>query len=591
MIKTLHKAVVESIKELYDTVITTEEISIQKTKKEFEGDFTLVVFPFTKLSKKKPELTAEELSNKLKEKTNIIASTQIIKGFLNITFHDEVWIDFLKSESKNHSYASTEIDKKQQPVLIEFSSPNTNKPLHLGHVRNNLLGDSISRILSANGTYIYRINLVNDRGIHICKSMLAWQKKAQNETPESSGLKGDKLVGEYYVAFDKLYKKEIEELLTKGITKEEAEKQAPILLQAQDMLLKWESGDEEIYNLWQKMNQWVYQGFDETYKKMGISFDKTYYESETYLLGKEVVLEGLSNNIFYQAEDGSVRVNLENEGLDEKVLLRSDGTSVYMTQDLGTAVLRAEEYNPAQMIYVVGNEQNYHFEALKLILTKKLNYKFTENIFHLSYGMVELPSGKMKSREGTVVDADDLMTEIIEMAKQKTQELGKNDFTEEELQLLAEKIGLGALKYFILKVDPKKNMLFNPDESIDLNGNTGPFIQYTHARICSLIRKSKTIEVVDYKEVNLLQLEKEILLSLYSYPETIKQAAKELNPSVVANFIYDLVKNYNRFYQEIPILKETDTALRSLRLDLSIFTAYVIRHGMSLLGIDVPEKM
>ena len=324
---------------------------------------------------------------------------------------------------------------------------------------------------------------------------------------------------------------------------------------------------------------------------MGISFDKTYYESETYLLGKEVVLEGLSNNIFYQAEDGSVRVNLENEGLDEKVLLRSDGTSVYMTQDLGTAVLRAEEYNPVQMIYVVGNEQNYHFEALKLILTKKLNYKFAENIFHLSYGMVELPSGKMKSREGTVVDADDLMTEIIEMAKQKTQELGKNDFTEEELQLLAEKIGLGALKYFILKVDPKKNMLFNPDESIDLNGNTGPFIQYTHARICSLIRKAKTIEIVDYKGVNLLQLEKEILLSLYSYPETIKQAAKELNPSVIANFIYDLVKNYNRFYQEIPILKETDTTLRSLRLDLSIFTAYVIRHGMSLLGIDVPEKM
>jgi len=589
----LSQAVLESVEELYQQTLPLESVNIQKTNKEFKGDFTVVVFPFVKLSKKSPDITAKEIGEKLIEKILFIDNYNIIKGFLNLSLKHDVWIDFLLSASQNENFGRNP-QAGSQAVIVEFSSPNTNKPLHLGHVRNNLLGESISRILEANGEKLVRVNLVNDRGIHICKSMIAWQKYGKGETPLTSGLKGDKLVGKYYVIFNDTYKRQVEELISDGKTKEEAEKQAPILLEAQEMLRLWEEGKPEIRDLWNTLNQWVYQGFEETYNKMGITFDKVYYESETYLLGKDIVREGVIKKAFYQHTDGSIRVNLQEEGLDEKILLRADGTSVYITQDLGTAALRFNEYNPKQMIYVVGNEQIYHFDVLKRIITKKLAYDWGDSIYHLSYGMVELPSGKMKSREGTVVDADELMDEMIAMAKENTLSLGKTEFGLDELKNLAETIGLGALKYFILKVDPKKNMLFNPDESIDLNGNTAPFIQYTHARICSLLRKAElapTPVETNIQCEELIDAEKEILRILYAYPETVHQAANELNPALIANYTYELVKTYNRFYQEYPILKEADTHKRLLRLQLSIFTATIIRKAMALLGIDVPEKM
>ena len=587
------QAVIESIKELYDSTVGAESVTLQKTKKEFEGDFTLVVFPFLKMSRCKPEDTARQIGEKLLEKLPFVQDFNVIKGFLNISVRPEEWIGFVSQECGNDRYGVKTALEGAAPVLIEFSSPNTNKPLHLGHVRNNLLGDSVSRILEADGNRVIKVNLVNDRGIHICKSMIAWQKYGNGETPESSGMKGDHLVGKYYVEFDKHYKEEIRTLTESGMSEEEAEKKAPILLEAQAMLRKWEEGDTEVRTLWEKMNSWVYDGFEATYRTMGITFDKTYYESNTYLLGKEIVKEGLEKKVFYRHTDGSVRIDLREDGLDEKVLLRSDGTSVYMTQDLGTALTRYNEFHPSRMIYVVGNEQNYHFDVLKLILGKKLDYDWGKSIHHLSYGMVELPSGKMKSREGTVVDADDLMADMIAMAAENTAQMGKTDFTPEEATKLAETVGLGALKYFILKVDPKKNMMFNPNESIDLNGNTAPFIQYTHARIRSLLQKAGFSMENGTLDSNaaLGDPEKEIIRTLYDYPACVEQAAAEFSPAQIANYTYELAKNYNRFYQECPIMRETDTAKRQLRLAISAFTADVIRRSMKLLGINVPDRM
>ncbi len=592
--KQIKEAVLNIVSCLYSCELCEDSLQIQKTKKDFTGDFTVVVFPFVRYSKKSPDATAEEIGENLMKTVPFIKDYNVIKGFLNLSIHDETWLNYFNNiRSKELLLNINEQD--QSPIVVEYSSPNTNKPLHLGHVRNNLLGDAVCNILQANKYNVIRVNLVNDRGIHICKSMLAWIKSGKEETPESSGLKGDKLVGKYYVEFDRLYKQEINQLESQGLSKEQAEKQAPVLLEAQQMLQKWEEGDEEIRALWAKMNAWVYEGFDKTYKQMGIRFDKIYYESNTYLLGKEIVEEGLNKNIFYKHEDGSIRVNLENEGLDEKVLLRSDGTSVYITQDLGTATLRANEFNPQKMIYIVGNEQNYHFDVLKLILDKKLGYTWGETIYHLSYGMVELPSGKMKSREGTVVDADDLMEDMIAIAKENTEKLGKTDnFTTTQLDHLSSMIGIGALKYFILKVDPKKNMLFNPEESIDLNGNTAPFIQYTHARIRSLLRKAEAqeININDSVCVSLIpEQEKELLRTLYEYPSVVKQAGTELSPALIANYTYELVKAYNHFYQDTPILREENKELRIYRLQLSLYTADIIKHAMKLLGIDVPEQM
>ena len=563
---------------------------MQKTKKEFEGDFTLVVFPFVKAARKAPDVVATELGNYFAERTG--CQFNVVKGFLNLSFPDKVWIDFLRLNRCREDYGYSQPAADEPVTLIEYSSPNTNKPLHLGHIRNNLLGDSVSRILTACGRKVVKVNLVNDRGIHICKSMLAWKRFGNGETPESSGMKGDHLVGKYYVEFDKHYKAEIAELVEKGMAKEEAEKQAPLMLEAQEMLRKWEANDPEVRALWEQMNGWVYNGFDATYKRLGISFDKIYYESQTYLLGKSLVEEGLQKGAFYRHEDGSVRVDLRDKGLDEKVLLRKDGTSVYMTQDLGTAQLRYEEYHPQKMIYVVGNEQNYHFDVLKLVIGDKLGKEFGKSIYHLSYGMVELPNGKMKSREGTVVDADDLMEEMVFQAKEKTSELGK-DFAGENVQDLYEMIGLGALKYFILKVDPKKNMLFNPEESIDFNGNTGPFLQYTHARIRSLLRKAAD-NGIDYSETTEMALgkaEKILIKAIYEFQEVVQTAGSSMSPALIANYAFDLAKEFNRFYQETPIFKEEDCGKRNLRLQISELTALVIKNAMALLGIRVPEKM
>jgi len=590
----IKEAVLQCVSDLYGTEIEGNNVQIQKTRKDFEGDFTLVVFPFVKLSKKSPDATAEEIGNSLINRLSFVKSYGVVKGFLNLLLTDEAWSNYIRQARDSEAVCSFP-PKEQSPVVVEFSSPNTNKPLHLGHVRNNLLGNSICNILTVNGYKVVRVSLVNDRGIHICKSMLAWQKSGNGETPQSSGLKGDKLVGKYYVEFDRLYKQQIADLEANGIPREQAEKQAPILLEIQEMLRLWEAGDAEVRALWQKMNGWVYEGFDATYKQLGICFDKLYYESDTYLLGKEIVAKGLKENVFERHQDGSVRVNLESEGLDEKVLLRSDGTSVYITQDLGTAVMRAEEYQPQKMIYVVGNEQNYHFDVLKLLLDKKLHYSWGKAVYHLSYGMVELPSGKMKSREGTVVDADDLMEDMIGIAKENTEKLGKADnFSPQELTQLYRTIGLGALKYFILKVDPKKNMLFHPEESIDLNGNTAPFIQYTYARIRSLCRKAKEQSVDMDRQIQMdsfLPAEKELLRSLYEYPAVVEQSGNDLNPALIANYAYDLVKAYNHFYQDTPILREEKETARIFRLQLSDFTARVIKHAMGCLGIDVPEQM
>ena len=580
----------QALRDLYQIEWQTDPSIMQKTKKEFEGDFTLVVFPFVKAARKAPDVVATELGNYFAERTG--CEFNVVKGFLNLSFPDKVWTDFLRLNRCRQDYGYTQPAADEPVTLIEYSSPNTNKPLHLGHIRNNLLGDSVSRILTACGRKVVKVNLVNDRGIHICKSMLAWKRFGNGETPETSGMKGDHLVGKYYVEFDKHYKAEIAELVEKGMAKEEAEKQAPLMLEAQEMLRKWEANDPEVRALWEQMNGWVYDGFDATYKRLGISFDKIYYESQTYLLGKSLVEEGLQKGAFYRHEDGSVRVDLRDKGLDEKVLLRKDGTSVYMTQDLGTAQLRYEEYHPQKMIYVVGNEQNYHFDVLKLVIGDKLGKEFGKSIYHLSYGMVELPNGKMKSREGTVVDADDLMEEMVFQAQEKTSELGK-DFAGENVQDLYEMIGLGALKYFILKVDPKKNMLFNPEESIDFNGNTGPFLQYTHARIRSLLRKAAD-NGIDYSETTEMALgkaEKILIKAIYEFQEVVQTAGSSMSPALIANYAFDLAKEFNRFYQETPIFKEEDCGKRNLRLQISELTALVIKNAMALLGIRVPEKM
>ena len=569
-----------------------DNIQIQKTRKEFEGDYTVVVFPLLRASKKSPEATATELGEKIAASTPEISAFNVIKGFLNLSVDASFWAQRFAEivDAENYGMAPS----SGRTIMIEYSSPNTNKPLHLGHIRNNLLGYSVATILKANGHNVIKVNLVNDRGIHICKSMLAWQLYGGGETPASSGMKGDHLVGKYYVEFDKHYKQEVKALMAeKGISEDEAKKKAPIMLQAQEMLRKWEAKDPEVYALWETMNGWVYEGFDVTYKALGVDFDKVYYESQTYLLGKSLVEDGLKKGVFFRKEDNSVWIDLEADGLDQKLLLRGDGTSVYMTQDLGTALSRFEENSLDDMIYVVGNEQNYHFQVLKLVL-KKLGYDWSDNIFHLSYGMVELPEGKMKSREGTVVDADDLIADMVATAREMSEELGKLDgVSDEEAAKVSEMVGLGALKYFILKVDPKKTMLFDPRESIDFNGNTGPFVQYTHARICSILRKADEagIDSSNYMEATLLAEEVELIKTLTEYPAVVRTAGEQFAPSVIAAYAYDLAKQFNGYYHDHSILKEENVAARSLRLKLAGEVARVIRSAMSLLGINVPERM
>lgn len=591
----LAEATVEAIRRLYGYETEPDKIGIEKTKKEIQGDFTILVFSLAKFSKKSPETTANEIGEYILRALGEVDGFNVIKGFLNIILKEKYWLDFLNTHADKADFGIQEYTSGS-PVLIEFSSPNTNKPLHLGHIRNNLLGYSLAEIARANGKKVLKMNLVNDRGIHICKSMLAYQKWGMDETPESSNLKGDHLVGKYYVIFNRNLKAEINELMEKGMTEEEASKQAPLMAEAQDILRNWEAREPRTLELWNKMNSWVYDGFRITYSKLGVDFDKTYFESETYLLGKELVMTGLEKGILVQHEDGSIWADLKAEGLDEKLLLRSDGTSVYITQDLGTAELRANEFHPSEMIYVVGNEQKYHFDVLKKIL-HKLGKKYASHIFHLSYGMVELPHGKMKSREGTVVDADDLIDEMIGTAEKTTRELGKaNEFEPDEAEQLFKAIGLGALKYFILKVDPKKNMLFDPQESIDFNGNTGPFIQYTYARIQSLLKKGKETghhqgQFLNPLSLTLLQQEKNIIQALYQFPSIVKDAWSELSPAVIANYIFDLSKEFNQFYQEVPVLKEDDKDKILLRLSLAQATGNVIKNGMDLLGIVVPEKM
>lgn len=592
----LQQSVVNAIESLYGQTITLEQALLQKTKKEFDGHLTLVVFPFLKMSKKGPEQTAQEIGEWLEKNTTEISSFNVIKGFLNLSVATPCWIDLLNEIHSTQDFGIQKVGVNAPLVMVEYSSPNTNKPLHLGHVRNNLLGFSLSEVLKANGFRVLKTNIVNDRGIHICKSMLAWQKWGNGETPESSGKKGDHLVGDYYVLFDKHYKAELSELQAEGFSKEEAEAKSLLMAEAREMLRKWEDGDEPTVYLWKMMNQWVYAGFDVTYKKLGVDFDEIYYESETYLDGKETVLKGLDQGVFYRKEDGSVWADLTGEGLDHKLLLRSDGTSVYMTQDIGTAQQRFKAHKDlSKMIYVVGNEQNYHFQVLSIVLDK-LGYEFGKGLVHFSYGMVELPEGKMKSREGTVVDADDLVEEMVSTAKVTSEELGKLDgATEDEANNIARIVGMGALKYFILKVDPKKNMTFNPKESIDFNGNTGPFIQYTYARIQSVMRKATDLGllipqtlssdiVLTTKEQNLIQLAAD-------YSVTVKQAGDEYNPALIANYIYDLVKEYNQFYHDHSILKEDDANLKSFRLMLSQEVGKIVKSGMSLLGIEVPDRM
>ena len=572
--------------------IETSQIQLQKTRKEFEGDYTLVVFPFVKQARKSPEAVATEIGETLLEKAFHIESYNVVKGFLNIKLETSFWINRFENMAAKKDFGQAE--PTGRTIMIEYSSPNTNKPLHLGHIRNNLLGYSVAQILAANGHNVIKANLVNDRGIHICKSMVAWLRYGNGATPESTGKKGDHLVGDYYVEFDKHYKAEIKELVAGGMSEEEAKKNAPILLEAQEMLRKWEAKDAEVRALWEKMNGWVYDGFDVTYKTLGVDFDKVYYESQTYILGKGLVEEGLAKGIFFRKEDGSVWIDLEADGLDQKLLLRGDGTSVYMTQDLGTALQRFEQNALNGIIYVVGNEQNYHFQVLKLIL-KKLGYEWSDDIFHLSYGMVELPEGKMKSREGTVVDADDLCEAMINTAREMSQELGKLDgCSEEEASAISSMVGLGALKYFILKVDPKKTMLFDPRESIDFNGNTGPFIQYTHARICSVLRKAAEQGIAfEGKKIacDLLQEEIELIKMLNDYPTTVQSAGEAFAPSMIAAYTYELCKAFNGYYHDHSILREENEAVKNMRLALAQQVARVINSSMRLLGIDVPERM
>ena len=591
----LQTAIIGAIKQLYGADVTTSQITLQKTKKEFKGHYTLVTFPLLKISKKNPEQTAQEIGSYLAEKSPVIAEYNVIKGFLNLTIASEVWLNLLQNINTHPYFGFTPVADDAPLFMVEYSSPNTNKPLHLGHIRNNLLGHSLCKVLAANGKRVVETNIVNDRGIHICKSMLAWQKWGNDETPQSSGKKGDHLIGEYYVLFDKKYKEELAKLQASGLSKEQAEEQSALMQEAREMLRQWEANDAQTVNLWKMMNGWVYAGFDETYDKLGVSFDKIYYESQTYLAGKDEVLRGVDEGIFVRREDGSVWADLTQEGLDEKILLRSDGTSVYMTQDIGTAKLRFDDYPIHTMIYVVGNEQNYHFQVLSILLDK-LGFEFGKGLVHFSYGMVELPEGKMKSREGTVVDADDLMAEMIDTARETSQELGKLDgISAEEADEIATMIGLGALKYFILKVDPKKNMTFNPKESIDFNGNTGPFIQYTHARIKSVLRKAEEqgISVPETLESDIALSEKEesLVQLLAEFPDIVKQAGDEYNVSLIGNYIYDLAKEFNQFYHDFSILKEENTSLRDFRLVLSKNVASTIQKGMKLFGIEVPERM
>ncbi len=588
--KILADSVQKALLELYS--LTTQNISFQKTRKEFEGDFTLVTFAFTKETKKSPELLGKEIGEHLTKTCPEVEAFNVVKGFLNISMTNAFWIDYFNSVKGLEKPGFKKERSSGRTIMLEYSSPNTNKPLHLGHVRNNVLGYSVAEILKANGHQLVKTNIVNDRGIHICKSMLAWKKYGNGETPESSKMKGDHLVGKYYVAFDKAYKKQIEELVAQGKTKEEAEKEAPLMLEAQDMLRRWEAGDEDTVALWKMMNAWVYKGFDESYRNLGVDFDKIYYESNTYLFGKEIVQEGLDKGIFYKKENGSVAIDLSSEGLDEKIVLRSDGTSVYITQDIGTAIERFKEFPGLnQLIYTVGNEQDYHFKVLFKIL-EKLGYDWAKECYHLSYGMVELPEGKMKSREGTVVDADDLLQGMYETAEATTKELGKvDDFSEEELKDLYRMVSLGALKYFILKVDPKKKMLFDPKESIDFNGHTGPFIQYTHARIKSVLRRAGIDFKSDNQLVSINAIEKEIVKFIYDFEGVLEEAGKNYSPALIANYIYELTKSYNRFYHDYSILKEENEALKKFRLQLSLVTGQVIANGMGLLGITVPERM
>lgn len=599
----LVSSVIGGLKALYGQDVPAAQVQLQKTKKEFEGHLTLVVFPFLRMSKKGPEQTAQEIGEYLQANEPSVAAFNVIKGFLNLTIASSAWIELLNGIHADKQYGIMAATDNSPLVMIEYSSPNTNKPLHLGHVRNNLLGNALANIVAANGNKVVKTNIVNDRGIHICKSMLAWQKYGNGETPESSGKKGDHLIGDYYVSFDKHYKAEVKELMAKfqseGMNEEEAkakaEAESPLMKEAREMLVKWEANDPEVRALWKKMNDWVYAGFDETYRMMGVTFDKIYYESNTYLEGKEKVMEGLEKGFFYRKEDGSVWADLTGEGLDHKLLLRADGTSVYMTQDIGTAKLRFADYPIDKMIYVVGNEQNYHFQVLSILLDK-LGFEWGKGLVHFSYGMVELPEGKMKSREGTVVDADDLMAEMIDTAKETSNELGKLDgLTKEEADNIARIVGLGALKYFILKVDARKNMTFNPKESIDFNGNTGPFIQYTYARIQSVLRKAKEagIEIPAQLPAGIELSEKEegLIQMVADFAAIVKQAGEDYSPSIIANYTYDLVKEYNQFYHDFSILREENEAVKIFRLALSENVAKVVRLGMGLLGIEVPDRM
>ncbi len=599
----LVSSVIGGLKALYGQDVPAAQVQLQKTKKEFEGHLTLVVFPFLRMSKKGPEQTAQEIGEYLQANEPSVAAFNVIKGFLNLTIASSAWIELLNGIHADKQYGIVAVTDNSPLVMIEYSSPNTNKPLHLGHVRNNLLGNALANIVAANGNKVVKTNIVNDRGIHICKSMLAWQKYGNGETPESSGKKGDHLIGDYYVSFDKHYKAEVKELMAKfqseGMNEEEAkakaEAESPLMKEAREMLVKWEANDPEVRALWKKMNDWVYAGFDETYRMMGVTFDKIYYESNTYLEGKEKVMESLEKGFFYRKEDGSVWADLTGEGLDHKLLLRADGTSVYMTQDIGTAKLRFADYPIDKMIYVVGNEQNYHFQVLSILLDK-LGFEWGKGLVHFSYGMVELPEGKMKSREGTVVDADDLMAEMIDTAKETSNELGKLDgLTKEEADNIARIVGLGALKYFILKVDARKNMTFNPKESIDFNGNTGPFIQYTYARIQSVLRKAKEagIEIPAQLPAGIELSEKEegLIQMVADFAAIVKQAGEDYSPSIIANYTYDLVKEYNQFYHDFSILREENEAVKVFRLALSENVAKVVRLGMGLLGIEVPDRM
>lgn len=585
-------ATLNAIKQIYNEEIAESVINLQETRKEFEGQVTIVVFPITKISKKSPEETANAIGEYLVENVEEVTAFNVVKGFLNLSIANSYWLNLFNNDLLATDFGKTK--SNGQKVMVEYSSPNTNKPLHLGHVRNNLLGYAVAELLKADGYEVYKVNLVNDRGIHICKSMLAWEKWGNGETPETSGLKGDHLVGKYYVIFDKEYKKEIEALITQGKTEDEAKKNAPLIKEAQAMLLAWEAGDDSVISLWKKMNGWVYDGFAVSYKNLGVDFDKYYYESNTYLLGKDTVDEGLEKGVFFKKEDGSVWIDLTADGLDQKLVLRADGTSVYITQDLGTAQMKYDDFKMDQSIYVVGNEQDYHFKVLFLIL-EKLGKSWAKGLHHLSYGMVDLPSGKMKSREGTVVDADDLVAEMIDTAKQKTEALGKiNDFSEEEKQELYYNIGLGALKYFLLKVEPKKRLLFDPSESIDFQGNTGPFIQYTYARIKSLLSKANYQLKVGGEQlsVDLSATELEMIMLLANYPTELSNAAKAYSPAFLANYLYEVAKLFNKFYHEVPpIVKEENEALKQHRLNICKITADVLKAGTAILGINVPERM